>query len=546
MVVPLSPILSVDHVDRIFGDRRVLNDLSFSVDPGHRLGLIGENGAGKSTLLRLLAGIDEPQNGTIIRPPDIGYLNQDPQWDSDLTVNDVLERALTTVHETEAELMAASTGLERGTAEARDAYAAALTRAELADVWTIDQRVERTLNGLGLSALSKQRLLSTLSGGQVARLGIAALLIRQPSGLLLDEPTNHLDDDAIEFLAQHLRALPGVVVVSSHDRRFLQDTCTDILDLDPPAQEHSVYGGDFEHYVEHKHKERLAWEQRWQADQDEITRLRHGVASTKSRVPSRSDSRDRNTMGYKMHGMRVEQHRSKKVRAAQRQLDTTVQSQVRKPPPVLRFTSPWEVEDGTQIPSLHLISVRKAVVPGRVNIPSFDLALGDHYLLTGPNGAGKTSFLLLLAQRLSPATGTVTHTRGLRVGALDQQESFADDKRTSRQIFAAATAERPPSVTLHDLGLLSEIDRPVHELSVGQRKRLALAIIIAREPHVLLLDEPSNHISALLADELVNALLTAPPAVVLASHDRWLREHWTQSRIDMVNGRVCNVEQPLS
>lgn len=220
---------------RTFGTRRVLDGVSLTASPGHRIGLIGENGVGKTTLLRLLAGADEPDGGSVVRPAGLGFLEQELPFETGQTVADVLDYALRESRDDLAVLDRLSTALaERpDDGELLTQYGDRLDQARDRQAWDADRRAAIVLAGLGLGELRHDRQLGTLSGGQRGRLALAALLVRRPAALLLDEPTNHLDDAAARFVEQELRGMPGVVVVSSHDRAFLDAVCTDLVDLDP-------------------------------------------------------------------------------------------------------------------------------------------------------------------------------------------------------------------------------------------------------------------------------------------------------------------------
>ena len=233
----LTPLVA-EGVTKFYGAQKVLSGLDLTVAPGHRTGVVGENGVGKSTLLRLLAGLEEPDAGRITRPEDLGFLHQEMPFPPSTPVADVIADALAQVRALEAAVQAAADVLgapggspeERAAAEA--AYEHALRRAEVAQVWDADRRVEVTLAGLGIEHVM-DRTVDEMSGGERTRLHLAALLVRQPGALLLDEPTNHLADEASTFLAAAVRAMPGVVVLASHDRVFLDEVCTEIFDLDP-------------------------------------------------------------------------------------------------------------------------------------------------------------------------------------------------------------------------------------------------------------------------------------------------------------------------
>ncbi|MFB7456184.1 ABC-F family ATP-binding cassette domain-containing protein [Streptomyces sp. NPDC056188] len=530
--MPQTALLAHDLVHTL-GDRRLLDGVSLTASPGHRIGLIGENGVGKSTLLRLLAGTDEPDAGSVTRPPDLGFLHQEMPYDADATIADVLDDALREAREDLAELERLGEQLARTPQDAPEyagllgAYGVRLEQAEGKEAWDADRRAALVLDGLGLDAFTHDRTLGSLSGGQRGRLALAALLVRRPSVLLLDEPTNHLDDGAAAFVEEHVRTLSGVVVVASHDRAFLDAVCTDLLDLDPAMDGPVRYGGNYSAYLTEKRAERDRWERRWAEDQEELAALRVSAGITAHRVAPDRGPRDNEKMGYGHRAGRVQSQISRRVRNAARRLEELERSQVGEPPKPLRFEStalaaPAAQGDGP------LVSLDDVRVPGRLAPLSAEVSATDRLLVTGGNGAGKSTLLAVLAGRLAPE-GEVRRRRGLTVGLLAQDTVFDRPGRSVRDTYELALgAERAEAVPLGSLGLMHEadLDKPVGRLSVGQRRRLALALLVARPPQLLLLDEPTNHLSPRLCDELEAALGTGPGAIVLASHDRWLRERW--------------------
>ena len=517
-----------------YGDRVVFDGLSFTASPGQRVGLVGENGAGKSTLLRLLAGLEEPLAGTVERDADAGFLLQELPFPESTTIADVVDDAL-------AEIRVAARRLDELAERMADdeqalaEYGRVLDWAQAHGLWDADRRAGLVLDGLGLLGIGRDRTLGTLSGGQRSRLGLAALLIRQPRTLLLDEPTNHLDDSGMAFLEQHLRGLSGVVVLSSHDRVFLDAVCTDIVDLDPAMGGPARYGGAYSDYLEHKRAERARWEQRFAGEQAELKALREAVDVTARTVAHGRGPRDNDKFIHAFKGARVDKQISRRVRNAQQRLEDLERAQVRKPPAPLRFAAPLTVQPRSGELAL---AVRDVCVPGRLHIGRLDVTSSARLLVIGGNGAGKSTLLSVLAGGIAPAEGVVHRRRGVRVGLLEQDVRLSDPAKTPRQLYTAAAGEK--STPLPQLGLLppAELDRPAGTLSVGQRRRLALAVLVARPPDVLLLDEPTNHISLTFAEELFDALDTAPGAVVLASHDRWLRRRWHGRRLRLDQGRA--------
>ncbi|MFE9628085.1 ABC-F family ATP-binding cassette domain-containing protein [Streptomyces sp. NPDC006527] len=538
-----QPALLAHDLVRTLGGRRVLDGVSLTASPGHRIGLIGENGVGKSTLLRLLAGADEPDAGSVTRPADLGFLHQEMPYDAGSTIAEVLDEALREAREDLAELDRLGEELARlpegdpGHQELLDAYGRRLEQAQDREAWDADRRAALVLDGLGLGPFGHERALGSLSGGQRGRLALAALLVRRPSALLLDEPTNHLDDGAAAFLEEQIRNLPGAVVVASHDRAFLDAVCTNLIDLDPAVDGPVRYGGNYSAYVSQKRAERERWERRYAEEQEELAELRQAAGVTAHRVAPDRGRTDNEKMGYGHRAGRVQNQISRRVRNATRRLEDLERTQVAEPPRPLRFAAgdmAARSEEGPA-PLVSLVDVR---VPGRLALDGLEISPTDRLLVTGGNGAGKSTLLAVLAGRL-PAEGEVRRRRRLTAGLLTQDTVFERPDRTVRDTYEQSLgAQRAEKVPLGSLGLMPErdLDKPVGHLSVGQRRRLALALLVARPPQLLLLDEPTNHLSPRLCDELESALGPGPGAIVVASHDRWLRRRWQGRELRLVAG----------
>jgi len=528
-----QPALLAHDLVRDLGGRRVLAGISLTASPGHRIGLIGENGVGKSTLLRVLAGVDEPDAGSVIRPGDLGFLHQEMPYDVDSTIAAVLDEALREAREDLAELDRLSEELARapeddpGHRKLLDAYGRRLEQAQDRESWDADRRAALVLDGLGLGAFGHDRTLGSLSGGQRGRLALAALLVRRPSALLLDEPTNHLDDGAAAFLEEQVRGLPGTVVVASHDRVFLDAVCTNLIDLDPAVDGPVRYGGNYSAYLSEKRAERERWERRYAEEQEELAELRHAAGVTAHRVGPDRGRTDNEKMGYGHRAGRVQSQISRRVRNATRRLEELERTQLAEPPRPLRLAA-GDLAARAGEGSRPLVSLHDVRVPGRLALDGLEVSATDRLLITGGNGAGKSTLLAVLAGRL-PAEDQVHWRRRLTVGLLTQDTVFVRPDRTVRDTYEQSLgAQRAEKVPLGSLGLMHEtdLDKPVGQLSVGQRRRLALALLVARPPQLLLLDEPTNHLSPALCDELEAALGPGPGAIVVASHDRWLRRRW--------------------
>ncbi|MFI8390579.1 ribosomal protection-like ABC-F family protein [Streptomyces sp. NPDC085540] len=510
-----------------YDGRLVLDAVTCSLVPGERTGIIGENGSGKSTLLRLLAGLETPDQGTVtVRAAGgIGHLAQEEHLPGHLTVQDVIDRGLTDLRTIEARMRELERAMTEGDESGLPEYGDLLTAFELRGGYDADARLERSLHGLGLVALDRDRRVGGLSGGERVRLRLAALLAASPEVLLLDEPTNHLDDSALTWLEEHLRGRSGTTVAVSHDRTFLDRVTTTLVEVDADTRTLTRYGGGYAGYLAEKAAERARRAQAHEEWRAEAERLRETAATTARRVAPGRAIKDGNKMAYDRAAGRVQQSLAGRVRNAEERLRRLLAAPVPAPLAPLRFTAVPRTAGNVPGP---VLDARGIAVHGRLHPLDLALSAGDRLLITGPNGAGKSTLLRILAGELAPDSGLITR-RG-RTGHLSQQPDAGPAHRTARETFGPEGTER-----LLSSGLFAadRLDTPVGRLSTGQRQRLALARLVAQPADVLLLDEPTNHLSLALAEDLEAALDHYRGALVLVSHDRRLLDRWRGARLDL-------------
>ncbi|MEU7019244.1 ABC-F family ATP-binding cassette domain-containing protein [Streptomyces sp. NPDC046203] len=536
--------LSLRHVSLAFGDRRVLDQVSFTVRPGEKAVVVGENGSGKSTLLRLLDGSLAPDEGEVVVrfPGSVARLAQTlpetyPVGPAD-TVRHTIDLALTELRSMEAELRAAEAAL--GSAGPADlaAYGELLDRFEERGGYRADAEVAAALHALGIGHLTGERPLATLSGGEQARLALACVLSSGAELLLLDEPTNHLGHDAVDWLRAKLAAHRGTALVVTHDRAFLGGFATTVLEVDRDERGVLRYGDGWAGYraaraaeQRRRVREHLEW-------REELARTEDLVAAAGQRFAATGKDPGQ---GFGKHRRSSENKLSGQIRTARRRLDELLREPVAAPPEPLRFDGRFVAE--TRQDDGPLVELTDVTVGDRLAVDGLRIAPGERLLVSGPNGAGKTTLLRVLAGLLAPDTGVVRATG--RIGYLAQE---LPHPATRRSVLAVWAAGRPGPAEEHAeellaLGLLRAEDLavPVAALSAGQRRRLELALLVTRPTDLLILDEPTNHLAPALVEELEEAVAAFPGAVVAVSHDRAFRDRFGGRRLELTGGRVREV-----
>ncbi|MEW2125940.1 TlrC/CarA/OleB/SrmB family ABC-F type ribosomal protection protein [Streptomyces sp. NPDC058369] len=536
--------LTLQNVTRRYDDHVVLDDVTFSIRPGERAGIIGDNGAGKSTLLRLIAGQDRADNGelTVVAPGGTGHLAQSIDLPPGSTVQDAVDAALAGLRELETRMRRAEAGLKglagAELAAALEEYAGLVARFEARAGYEADARVDIALHGLGLPRLDRDRPLSTLSGGERSRLALAATLASRPELLLLDEPTNDLDDEAVAWLEAHLRAHRGTVLAVTHDRVFLERVTTTILEVGEGRV--TRYGDGYEGYLAAKAAERRRRLREYEDWCDELARNRELAASNVARLDAIPRKVPLSVFGHGGFRARGRGHGAMvRIRNAKERVERLTERPVAPPPDPLVFAARMVTAEAAA-PGIaaELDGVR---VDGRLSVPALRIGGTERLLVTGVNGAGKSTLMRVLAGELRPDAGTV-RTRG-RVGHLRQEETPWAPGLTLPEAYAHGRGGDLDEHTdrLLSLGLFRPADLrlKVGELSYGQRRRIELARLVGEPVDLLLLDEPTNHLSPALVEELEGALAGFRGAVVVVTHDRRLRDRFDGRRLEMAGGRVA-------
>lgn len=553
----MSATLVVQDLAGGHGHRTLFEKLNLTVAPGDVIGVVGVNGAGKSTLLRILAGTDAPQGGTLtLSPADafIGSLPQEHERVPGETITEYIARR-TGCAETTAEMDTAAIALGETDPAPRadgldpaDAYSLALDRWLASGAADLDERLPAVLADLGLDltdGLSPDSLMTGLSGGQAARVGLAALLLSRFDIVLLDEPTNDLDLDGLDRLEAFVRGLRGGVVLVSHDREFLSRCVTTVLELDLAQSQNRVFGGGYDAYLE----ERETARKHAREDYEEFASKKADLVSRARTQREWSSQGVRNAMKKAPDNDKIRRKASAESSEKQAQKVRQMESRINQLDEVEEPRKEWKLEFsiGNAPRSSSVVSTLSDVVITQGDFTfgpvSLQVNAGDRIGITGPNGAGKSTLLRALLGRTQPTSGTASLGSSVAIGEIDQARSLLTGTTALADAVEAAIPEYSSGevrTLLAKFGLRADhVNRPVDDLSPGERTRAAMALLQARGVNLLVLDEPTNHLDLAAIEQLETALAGFEGTLLLVTHDRRMLESVSVNRNWRVeNGRV--------
>lgn len=529
-----------------YAHRTLFENVDLTVAPGDVVGVVGANGAGKSTLLRILAGDLDPLAGTVsLAPADafVGWLPQEHERIPGETVTGYIARrtgcaAATLAMETAAEALSDS-------GAAADAYSMALDHWLATDAADLEERLPAVLADLGLDSGEvppDSTPMTALSGGQAARVGLAALLLSRFDIVLLDEPTNDLDLDGLARLERFVGELRGGVVLVSHDREFLARSVSRVLELDLAQNTTTVFGGGYDSYLEERavnrrHK-REQYEEFADKKADLVARARtqrewssQGVRNAMRKAPDNDKNRRRaQTESSEKQAQKVRQMESRIARL----------EEVEEPRKewTLQFTIGSAPRSSSVVATLDNAVVRQGeFVLGPV---SLQVDAGERIGITGPNGAGKSTLLSLLLGRTHPTEGRASLGANVAIGEIDQARAEFDGPGRLLDRFEQHVPDWPTAevrTLLAKFGLSADhVERAARELSPGERTRAGLALLQARGVNVLVLDEPTNHLDLAAIEQLEQALDSYDGALLLVTHDRRMLQNVRLDRTWRVEG----------
>ena len=523
----MSATLQARAVAAAFGDRELFSGLDLVVAPGDVVGLVGPNGAGKTTLLRILAGQRAPDAGAVaLSPPSaqVGYLVQEVERRADEDVRTYLERR-TGVHDAQLAMDAASDALAADEPDAGDRFTQALERWMALGGADLDTRLDVVADDLGL-AVDLGLPMTALSGGQAARVGLAALLLSRFDLYLLDEPTNDLDADGLDRLEEFVERAQAPIVVVSHDREFLARTVTSVVEIDRSLQRVVTYGGSYDAYLEERSTARRQAREAYEdyagrrATLDARARMQRAWMEKGVRNARRKASD--NDKHVKHHRGETSEKQAAKARQTDKMIERLETVEEPRKEWQLQMSIATAPRSGAVVATTRSAVVRRGdFVLGPVDL---QLDWQDRVAVTGPNGSGKSTLLGLLLGRLTPDEGSASLGPGVLVGEVDQARAAFEGDEPVGEAFARQVPDWTTAdvrTLLAKFGLAGhQVGRPAASLSPGERTRAALALLQARGVNLLVLDEPTNHLDLPAIEQLEQAMESFDGTILLVTHDR--------------------------
>ena len=515
-------------------EKRILDGLSFQVDSGERVGLLGRNGAGKTTVFRMLTGELEPDEGEvqIAAGRRVGLISQIPVYPEGYTVEDVLQTAFARMFRMKDEMDALALRMEQGDsgADTLRRYGELNAKFEGLGGWDTETAVNKVANGLSIPREMRQREFACLSGGEKTRVNLGRLILEDTDILLLDEPTNHLDLQATEWLEGYLRRFRGTVLTISHDRYFLDRTVTRIIEVQDGKAE--FYSGNYSFYAiekERRYQERM---KQYLKEQAKIAQLEKAAEQMHLWAFMGNDALHKRAFSMEK---RIERMRTTAKPTKARKLEARFQSREFKGDEVLQIKG-----------------VSKAFGEKRL---FEDVYLrcegGERIALLGENGAGKSTLLDVIQGKIEPTRGRVKIGQTVRFGVLSQQleelEPYMGD--TIREVlgnykkyYVIDGKETSPEKLCERLGFTTQqLWSRIGDLSGGQRRRLSLLLTILDEPNVLILDEPGNDLDTDMLAIVEDLLDGWPGTLILVTHDRFLMERVTDQQWALLDGHLTHM-----
>lgn len=514
-------VISANQLTKLYGIDEILTDVSFHINAGDRVGIVGANGAGKSTLLNILSGELSCDSGNYYISSDlkIGYFRQNDLFTSEKTVYEEMlsifshliqmENDMTRISEKIAELSAKPDSGEnqKEIQKLLSEYDRLSESFRLQNGYSYKSEIAGVLNSMAFPPSFFDKKTNSLSGGERTRLALAALLLKKPDILLLDEPTNHLDIGTLKWLEQYLRSYQGTIVIISHDRYFLDHTVNRIFEIE--NRRLSVYEGNYTFYAQEK-KVRLVSELRaYERQQNEIKRQEEMIRRFKERgtekLAKRAKSREKLL---------------EKMDAPERPVVSNAQMKIQFKESTKSGNDTLQAFD---IAKSYGVGDQKRTLFSGV---SFDIKRGERICIIGPNGTGKTTLLKMIMSEIPPSEGHIKVGHNIVFGYYDQEQTMLSETSTvieeMRDAYSLYSDTQLRGLLGRFLFRNDDVFKPVGALSGGERARLALLKLMLSGANMLILDEPTNHLDIASKEVFEDALIDFPGTCVIVSHDRYL------------------------
>ena len=547
-------MLTAHHLYKSYGIHSILEDISFSISQGECIGLIGPNGCGKTTLLRILSGQESSDTGTVsyTHPGlQIGYLSQGFELNPEQTINEVVRQAHGNLPELEKQLeqLANQLSLYPDREDLQNAFDTTLQEVEKASQTNQSGKI---LDAFGLTEIPEQQTIGSLSGGQKTRLNLTLLLLKKPHLLLLDEPTNHLDIQMLEWLEGWLNGFQGASLIVSHDRAFLDNTVSSILELEPFTHKVKQYTGNYSEYELQKEAEIEKQMQNYLDQQAEINRMQQDINRVKAQAMHterqassiRIGGSDYKIKGYKSYQQGIAKKVAQKAKSREKKLQRYLESDERIERPrqtwelKLNFGEPPHLgQDVLRIDQVSLGYPDQPILLENINV---DLRAGQRVVITGPNGCGKTTFLKAIQGMIQPISGAIHLGASVHLGYMTQEQEMINPDQTALEtIMKTAPFNDTEARSFLHYFLFSNDDplRQTRDLSYGERSRLELAILVAQGNNFLVLDEPINHLDIQSRTLFEQALAQFEGTVLAVVHDRYFINRFA-SEVWLVEART--------
>ena len=503
-------------------DKNIIDGLTFEVQAGERVGILGKNGAGKTTLFRLLSGEIEKDEGEIVFGPGkrLGLISQIPRYPAHFTTEDVLREAHGRLYSLQAELDSLAEQMEGEVGgDVLTRYDKALANFERLGGYEMETDRNRICNGLFIPAAMREQLFSTLSGGEKTRVNLARLILEKTDILLLDEPTNHLDLRSTQWLESYLEKFPGTVLVISHDRYFLDTVVTRTIEI--AHGKAAFYNGNYSYYIDEKARREEEQRLRYEREQAEIQRL-----------GQRAEQMTGWGTGNKKMAQKAKAMKSRIARMERTERPTTEKRLH------ARLT-----EKEFRGDELMVVKKLSKSFDGRTLFDGLELTVvgGERIALIGDNGTGKSTFLKLVMGEESPDTGYLKFGPTMKIAYLPQIIRFANPNRSMVDTLIY-DLNVSPQTARNRLGAFKfhgeDVFKPVSALSGGEQSRLRLCMLMEGDVNFLILDEPTNHLDIQSREWIEEVLEDYQGALLFVSHDRYFISRFATRIWTLENGQI--------